>query len=89
MAKTYSPAPGVVILFNRRVVAEVRAPSGRMVKVWDDAPAILAVNVGDATVYYERSATGWRDMSGDADEVIAGIIEEETAATKSKHTPKL
>jgi hypothetical protein len=89
MAKKFSPAPGVEILFDRRVTVEVKAPkSGRVVKIEDDAPEILVVAIGSATMYFERQGNVWRDMSGDAPEVVGEIIDELESADEAKRAPK-
>ena len=89
MAKKFSPAPGVEILFDRSVTVEVKAPkSGRLIKIEDDAPEILVVALGSATMYYERQGDVWRDLSNEAAQVVGEIIDELEAAEPAKRAPK-
>lgn len=87
MSKKFSPAPGVEILFDRRVTVEVKAPkSGRMIEIEDDAPEVLAVHLDDATTYYERRGEFWAEIT--SEEVIAAAIMEIDNAERSKRAPK-
>ncbi len=87
MAKKFTFAPGVEILFDRRVTCEVKAPkSGRMVKIEDDAPDILAVAHADATTYYERDGDAWTPLNGVGESVQ--LVGEFDAADEVKRAPK-
>jgi len=88
MAKKFSYAPGMEILFDRRVTVTVKAPkSGREIEIEDDAPEILAVSHSDATTYYERCGDKWGLLDG-MDEGIVQIINELDAADEAKRAPK-
>ena len=86
-AKTYSPAPGLTILFNRFTTTEVTLPSGRKVKDHIPAPLVLRVEHGDSSTYFERTRAGqWTAMLDD--EVIA-VVDLFDTAEPSKRAPDL
>ena len=86
-AKTYSPAPGLTILFNRFTTTEVTLPSGRKVKDHVPAPAVLRVEHGSSSSFFQRTRAGqWTAMLDD--EVIA-VVDLFDTAEPSKRAPDL
>ena len=86
-AKTYSPALGLTILFNRFTTTEVTLPSGRKVKDHFPSPAVLRVEHGDSSTYFERTRTGqWTAM---LDEDVLSVVEVFDSAEPSKRAPDL
>ena len=85
--KTHSPVPGLTILFNRFTTTEVTLPSGRKVKDHVPAPAVLRVEHGDSSTYFERTRTGqWTAM---LDEDVLSVVEVFDSAEPSKRAPDL
>ena len=86
-AKTYSPAPGLTILFNRFTTTEVTLPSGRKVKDHVPAPAVLRVEHGSSSSFFQRTRSGeWISMTDD--DAIA-VVEVFDTAEPSKRAPDL
>ena len=88
MAKKFSPAPGLILLFERRQMVTITRPlSGTTMEIEDDAPAILVVETPTSSHYFVLSPAGWLPLV-DMD-VIAPIIDEIDAATQAARAPKL
>lgn len=85
MAKKFSPAPGVEILFDRTHEIEIGLPSGRTLKTRDEAPMILIVNHGGAMSYFRRIRDTWAPV---AEVNVGEIITELDAADEVKRAPK-
>ena len=86
-AKTYSPALGLTILFNRFTTTEVTLPSGRKVKDHVPAPAVLRVEHGSSSSFFERTDAGkWISMT---DDDALAVVEIFDTAEPSKRAPDL
>ena len=85
-AKTYSPAPGLTILFNRFTEIEVSLPSGRKVKDHVPASPVLRVEHGDSSSYFALAEGVWVSM---ADEGVLVVVDLFDTAEPSKRAPDL
>jgi len=85
MAKKFSPALGVEILFDRTHEIEIGLPSGRTLKTRDVAPAILVVEHLESTSYFCRAGDTWAPV---AEVNVGEIITELDAADEVKRAPK-
>lgn len=85
MAKKFTYAPGVEILFERSTTVQIRLPSGKTATVPDEAPAILIVSHGDSTSYFCRDGEAWATV---AEVNVGEIIGEHEAASSAARAPK-